>query len=82
MLSVRLPKEIEYELERLAESKHATKSDLVKEAVAQYLIAEKVETNSYEAGKSLFGNNGSNETDKSTTYKKYVKEKLNDKYFG
>lgn len=82
MLSVRLTKEIEYELERLAESKHTTKTDIVKEAVANYIAAERVQTNSYEAGKDLFGKYGSVTDEMSTTYKKRLKEKLNEKYHG
>ena len=80
MLSVRLPKDLEYDLEAYSTKQHISKSDIVKEAITKYLSeAESLQT-SFDLGKDLFGKYSSEETDLSRTYKKRVKEKLGEKF--
>lgn len=80
MISVRLPKELEESLEELAEYTHKTKTDIVKEAVTQYIIDTKSKLSPYEIGKDLFGQHASGESNRSTTYKTKIKEKLGEKF--
>lgn len=78
MLTVRLPEKLERELDILSEQKKVTKSEIVKEALVEYL-----KTNCktpYEAGKDLFGCDDSNITDGSVTYKKNVRRKIGEKH--
>ena len=82
MLAVRLPEDLEYELNRYARSLHKTKTDIVKDALALFFKAqsESSKKTPYELGESLFGRFQSGRDDLSSTYKKKLKEKLNEKY--
>jgi len=79
MKSVRLPKELEDELETLSSSKNKSHSDIIREALVEYIAKEKRGQRPYDTGKEFFGKRGSGDTDRSVTYKSRIKEKLNAK---
>ena len=78
MLAVRLSEELEADLGRYAQALSRTKSDVVKEALALYLDAQKrkSETTPYQLGEELFGRYGSGDGDRSVTYKQRLRDKL------
>lgn len=80
MLNVRISDEEEKELARYCEEQGISKSMVVKEALAMYLAQKRKSKSAYEAGADLFGKEGSGATDLSTTYKKKLKDKLNEKH--
>ncbi|MEX0609629.1 MAG: CopG family transcriptional regulator [Balneolaceae bacterium] len=79
MRSVRLPGEVEKELEILAKQKNVSRSEIIKEALVAYMEKEKKYNQPYELGAGYFGKRGSGEKDRSVTYKTRIKNKLNDK---
>lgn len=79
MRSVRLPKEIEKELETLSNQKKVSRSEIIKEALVEYMAKEKKYNQPYELGAAYFGKRGSGEKDRSETYKSKVKSKISDK---
>ncbi|NBC64029.1 MAG: ribbon-helix-helix protein, CopG family [Bacteroidetes bacterium] len=79
MRSVRLPDEIEKELKSLAEQKKVSRSNIIKEALVEYISKEKKYNRPYDIGKQYFGKRGSGEKDRSTTYKSRIKEKIREK---
>ncbi len=80
MLNIRLSKEAEKELVQYCEDEGLTKSAVVKEALALYLAQKRKETSAYEAGKDLFGQEGSGRSDHSVSYKHKLKDKLRGKH--
>ena len=80
--TARLPVETRNKLLTLARTKGKTKSDIIKEAIEVYYEQEEAEMDSFTLGESFFGNYGSGETDRATTYKKRIKEKLRDRVSG
>ena len=78
MTSVRLSLEIEEKLRRIALSRHQSKSDLIKEALEEFLTKALDEKDSYEIGKSLFGRYGSGGVE--GDYKTRVKAKIRAKH--
>ena len=76
MLTVRLPDELETEVDRLAAAEKKTKSDIIKEALREYIASHRDRKSSYEMGEDLFGIASSGESDRSTTYKQRLKDKL------
>jgi Arc/MetJ-type ribon-helix-helix transcriptional regulator len=78
VLNVRISRELQDELERLAAQKRVTKSDLVKEALTKYLEEQKSEP--YEAGKDLFGCDDSEIVDGSVEYKHKLRAELTAKH--
>jgi len=79
MISVRLSKEMEEKLELLSIQENLTKSDIIKEALNKYIIDHENKCKPYELGEDLFGKHGSGEKDLSVSYKKKVREKINEK---
>ena len=79
MTSVRLPSEIEQRLQLISESRHKSKSDIIKEALEKFFEAEIEEKDSFELGKDLFGRRGSGNS-APRDYKKEVKEKIRAKH--
>lgn len=79
MRSVRLPEEIEKELKSLSEQKKVSRSNIIKEALVEYISKEKKYNSPYETGKQYFGKRGSGEKDRSSTYKSRIKEKIREK---
>jgi predicted DNA-binding protein len=78
MFSVRLDDELNKKIQAMAEKTKASKSEIVREALTEYLRAREAEEKPYELGQDLFGRFGSGKGDLSTTYKKRIKEKLNE----
>ncbi|MEJ6952600.1 ribbon-helix-helix protein, CopG family [Natronospora cellulosivora (SeqCode)] len=79
MISVRLSKELEEKLELLSKQENVTKSDIIKEALNEYIIGHEKKRNPYDLGEELFGKHGSGKGDLSKSYKKKVREKINEK---
>ncbi|SLM11645.1 CopG-like domain-containing protein DNA-binding [uncultured spirochete] len=79
MTTVRLPIEIEQRLEILAQKKHKSKTDLIREALEKLFIQEESEKDSYELGEEYFGKYGSGDGSLSITYKDKLKDKINAK---
>ena len=77
MLTMRLPKALQNKLNAVAALRKVPKSKVVKEALEQYF---QTESSPYELGKDLFGKYSSNTGNLSATYKKILKEKLNEKH--
>ena len=82
MLTVRLPDDLERELERLAAEVGTTKTQIVRLALERYVTAEREERSSFELGEELFGRYGSGDRTLSTSYKGRVREKLRAKHPG
>ena len=82
MIAVRLPEILEEKLNSFSSRNHKTKTEVVKEALMLYFEtrANEEKKTLYELGESLFGKYASGEDDLSTTYKKRLKGKLNEKY--
>ena len=80
MLTVRLPDDLEAEIERLVSSEKRTKSDIIKEALREYVASHRKQRSSYEVGQDLFGVVCSGDADRSTTYKKRLGDKLREKH--
>jgi hypothetical protein len=79
MATIRLNDDIENKLSILTEFEKASKSDIIKKAIIEYFKQQIPDKTPYESGKDLFGKYGS-DTDLSTTYKKKLKGKLNEKH--
>lgn len=79
MRSVRLPEEIEKELESLAYQKNVSRSTIIKEALVEYMAKEKKYNNPFETGEKYFGRHGSGEHNRSATYKSQIKSKIRGK---
>ena len=80
MLTVRLPGDLETEIDRLASIEKKTKSDIIKEALRQYIASRPKRNSSYELGQDLFGIAASGDSDRSRTYKERLKGKLSEKH--
>ena len=80
MLTVRLTPEMESEIDRLASAEKKTKSDIVKDALKEYIHTHHETGSSFELGEDLFGIAASGDGDRSATYRKRTKEKLRDKH--
>ena len=79
MLTIRLDKETEQELEYLKIKRGISKSELVKEALDLYLKSEKDKLSAYELGKDLFGV-GEGDIDSSINVKEKIKARLHGKF--
>jgi len=80
MLNVRINKELEDKLSRYSEAAQQSKSSVVKEALAQYLDKFDTASTPYQKGEDLFGLEGSNNPNNSSSYKSRLKEKLSEKH--
>lgn len=80
MLTVRLPSDLETEIDRLASAEKKTKSEIIKEALREYIASHRQGNSSYKLGQDLFGVVSSGDSSRSKTYKKRVKEKLIEKH--
>jgi len=78
MFSVRLDDELDKKIRALSKKTKATKSEIVREALTEYLETREAEDKPFDLGQDLFGRFGSGKGDLSTTYKKRIKEKLNE----
>lgn len=80
MLNVRLDKETEEKLKQYAEEYDMSKTMVVKEALATYLARKDLQKQPFTLGEDLFGVDGSDQSDRSKTYKARLKKKLNAKH--
>ncbi len=80
MVNVRLSKDTEKQLNEYCQDEGVTKSMVVKEAVVAYLSQKRASVSPYDAGKGLFGQEGSGEQNRSSTYKSKLKDKLSGKH--
>ncbi|RJR20834.1 MAG: CopG family transcriptional regulator [Desulfobacteraceae bacterium] len=78
MLTVRISKKMERELDILSQQLHVTKSEIVKKAISEYI--KNVSNSPYETGKDLFGCDDSNIVDGSTSYKQNVRRRVHEKH--
>ena len=76
MFSVRLPSDLEKKINILAEKKRLNKSEIVREALQEYITKDETEEQPYALGKDLFGLHSSGDGNLSETYKKRIKEKI------
>jgi predicted DNA-binding protein len=79
MTSIRLSKELAEKLNSLAERENITKSEIIKEALEEYLIDYEKKANPYDLGKEFFGKFGSGQGDLSASYKQKVSNKIDEK---
>ncbi len=82
MVSIRLERELERELEMVSRMSHKTKTDVIKDALLCYfdMLKVKEKATPYELGRGLFGVAGSKDGTLSTNYKRKYKELLDEKY--
>lgn len=80
MRSVRLPEDLDKELEMIADQKKVSRSNIIKEALVEYMAKQKKYNQPYELGVRYFGKHGSGENDRSVNYKSRIKNKLRDKH--
>lgn len=80
MKSVRLPKELEEELDALSSATNRSHSFIIREALVEYIAKEKSYSKPFETGKEYFGKHGSGDEDRSITYKSRIKEKVREKH--
>jgi Ribbon-helix-helix protein, copG family len=75
-ISIRLDENLERELELAAATKGVSKSTLVRQCLAEYLLRNKPKKAAWELGKELFGQVGSGRSDLSRNRKRIVREKI------
>jgi len=80
MLNVRLNQEMEEKLNKYSLETKSSKSAIVKEALALYFSKDELKLSAYELGADLFGSTRGSNPNASTTYKKRLKQKLNEKH--
>ncbi len=80
MASIRLPAELEHKLSKVAEAEKTTKSEIVKQALTDYLDRYDESISPFELGKDLFGKQDSGRGNLSRDYKTLLKQKLHGKH--
>ncbi len=76
MFSVRLPEDLENRVNALSKKSNVNKSDIIREALQEYLVKEEQKEIPYALGEDLFGCYGSGDGNLSVNYKQKLKEKL------
>ena len=76
MTTARLPEGTRNKLLILSRVKGKTKSDIIKESLDFYYDREENDLDSFTLGEPFFGNYGSGESDRATTYRERIKRKL------
>ena len=74
--TARLPLDTRNKLLILAKTRNKTKSDIIKESLEMYYEYSEGEIDSFSVGEPYFGKYGSGESDRATTYRERIKEKL------
>src|SRR3990172_5536493 len=69
VLTVRLPENLERELDRIAAEERTPKTQIVRRALERYMTAHRDRISSFELGEDLFGRFGSGDGTLSSTYK-------------
>ena len=80
MFSIRLPDELDDQVNRIAEEEQTSKSQVVKEALAQYITDYFAQVSAYDAGKEYFGRHGSGQNNLSANHKNLIREKIRAKH--
>jgi hypothetical protein len=80
MFSIRLPDDLDDKINRIADDEQTSKSQVVKEALVQYITDYYSRQSPYESGQSLFGRFGSGQQNLSTQYKQLIREKIRAKH--
>ncbi|HOP22024.1 MAG TPA: CopG family transcriptional regulator [Gammaproteobacteria bacterium] len=79
MLTIRLDKDTEKNIERLAKQNNQTKSEFVRECLAEYIVKSE-NPHPYELGKNLFGNYSNEKGNLSQHRKQILAEILKEKH--
>lgn len=79
-LSVRLEPKLEQQLAAYSVETGKNKSEIVKQALTDFLAKEVPTKSSYELGKDLFGKYGSGKSDLATRRKEYLRDILSEKH--
>jgi predicted DNA-binding protein len=74
--TARLPQDTRNKLLILSKVKHKPKSDIIKESLERYYEYEENEIDSFTLGEPYFGNYGSGEKDRATSYRERIKKKI------
>ncbi|GHU03194.1 hypothetical protein FACS1894158_01010 [Betaproteobacteria bacterium] len=82
VLTARLPPGLQSRLDSFSDSRHISRSAVVKAALVRYLEEEEREQDALTVGVAFFGKFASGEGDLSTTYKTRLKQKLRGKKRG
>ena len=80
MLTVRLSSNLQNDLEGYCQREKVSKSVVVKEALEHYFNEKRFNDNPYSVGEDLFGAEGSGVSEASVSYKKKIKQHLNEKH--
>jgi len=78
MLTVRLSKDLEHEIDIMSQQQRVTKSEIVKNAIIAYIKSNG--KTPYDAGMDLFGCDDGNISDGSTRYKENIRRHIHEKY--
>lgn len=79
MKSVRLPRQLEQKLKTYASREGKSESEVIREALVEYMNKEKELVTPYEAGKDLFGQVGSGTAGRSASYKSEIRKKVRER---
>ena len=80
MTTLRLTHEMEEALKIISEQEERSKSDIIKQALTEFLDRCSNSKSAYDIGRDLFGLHGSGQKNLSRDYKKLLKEKLHAKH--
>jgi len=80
MLTVRLSEELEKRLGQVAAAERRTKTDVIREALEEYLKSRRTRETPFALGEDLFGRYGSGQGTLSREYKSLLREKIRAKY--
>ncbi|MDR0642617.1 MAG: ribbon-helix-helix domain-containing protein [Treponema sp.] len=76
MTTIRLPYDMEEKLNAASRAQNRSKSEFVREALAQYFAQDETEKSSWEVGEPYFGKYGSGDGNLSVDYKNRLKDKI------
>lgn len=76
LISVRLEERLAAEVARAAEDGGVSRSEFIRQCLADYVARRKVKNLAWELGKDLFGKHGSGRSDLSTNADRIVREKI------
>ena len=79
MKTVRLPKKLEQQLKTYATREGVSESQIIRDALVEYMAHKTEHITPYEAGKNLFGQVGSEGTTSSSAYKSELKKKIRER---
>ncbi|TGM46522.1 CopG family transcriptional regulator [Leptospira biflexa] len=79
MISLRLPPDLERELDSLAKSEGKSRTEIVKQSILEYLQNRLHRKTPFELGSDLFGKHNSGMIDLAKNRKKYLQDNLRKK---